>query len=516
MAVAPAKHKSLEENLRDGAANEPAPKSSLIGSFLNKALIEPDFWTALTHLNLFFGYVVILSLLAGYHLNYYYLAIYLPVLFFLDVARKGRKERIRLEIAHSIPFFADALANSLSAGATLEQAFKQGLFFLKGEIKTDFNKLIIKNALGENLGVLLRELDAKYPNTGLMYLISLLDAYGKLGVGISPLLKRIAVILTEKEKAEEKIRIILAAGSSYARLTIGIFGAIFLALSYLMKEQVHALFALELRPMFIFLVAWMCMGILIVTRITSLGFTRSFALKPYIVAFMSNRKLDLEDLLTYSGLKWTGFKRQMLLYAPVFVGLYASYVMSWYADSVFMIEVGFAIGTILGWLFLRFVLNGLVEDQLIKAVEIFPEILQVFIIGLNAGLNAYLAFEFAQNAIKGEAPRVLAEELRRTRLAMDCGEDHTTTWRRLAHRLPFETVIDFAKIMIIAPMHGESIVNSISQMTTGYQEKKLLMVEKKATAISQVVIPIIIMAFLPVFLFVMFAPLISKIKLLID
>jgi Flp pilus assembly protein TadB len=157
-----------------------------------------------------------------------------------------------------------------------------------------------------------------------------------------------------------------------------------------------------------------------------------------------------------------------------------------------------------------------VEDQLIKTVETFPEILQVFNIGLNAGLNSYLAFEFAQNAIKGEAPKILVEEINRTRYAMKYGEEHTKTWERLAHRLPFETIVDFAEIMILAPMHGESIVNAITQMTSGYQEKKLLLVEKKATAISQIVVPIIILAFLPLFLFVMFAPLITKIKLLIQ
>ena len=103
------------------------------------------------------------------------------------------------------------------------------------------------------------------------------------------------------------------------------------------------------------------------------------------------------------------------------------------------------------------------------------------------------------------------EELTCTKFAIECGEDPARTWQRLAAKLPFETVIDFCDIMVVAPMHGESIVNSITHMINSYQEKKLTLMEKKATSLSQLVIPLIIAAFFPLFLFVVFAPLITKI-----
>ena len=82
--------------------------------------------------------------------------------------------------------------------------------------------------------------------------------------------------------------------------------------------------------------------------------------------------------------------------------------------------------------------------------------------------------------------------------------------------LPFETVVDFSEIMIVAPMHGESIVDSIIQMAKGYESKKLVMVEKSAMKIGQIVIPLIVMAFFPLFLYSMFAPLFKKIMFLFN
>lgn len=509
MSTPPSNPKLLEQTTPDDENNTHSSKSSIIQTYL----IEPSFLMALTNLNLVIVYIAILMMLLGYSLSYYYLLIYIPILWLLSATRKSRKEKLRLDLTHRIPFFAEALANSLSAGSTLEQAFIQGAYFLKGRIKVEFINLILKNKLGKNLGVILREIDALFPNTGLMYLISLLDAYSELGVGISPLLKRISGVLANKEKAEDKIRSILSGGSSYAKLTIVIFGLIFLALSYLMQDQVMVLLQSDLRPVFAFLMGWTCIGIIIVSRITSLSFTKNFALRPYIDKYFHVRKLDLNGLLNYSGVNWTKTNKRMLFLTPMFVGIIGGYIFSWFFDDSLTILFGIAASAIVSWILIKYILKGLVEDQLVRAIEIFPDILQVFIIGLNSGLNVYLAFRFAFNAIQKGAPNMLVEELNRTQLAMECGEEPSKSWQLLAHRLPFETVIDFAEIMVVAPVHGDSIVDAITRMISSYQDKKILLLEKKAVAISQIVIPVIILAFFPLFLFVMFAPLISKIKL---
>ncbi len=496
---------------------EEAPeKVSFLESMLEDYFLKPDMFTTLTYINVLLGYCVLMLLLAGYNISYWFLLAYIPMLYFLHLWRESSKEKIRQEIAHRMPFFADALANALSVGSTLEQAFAQASYYLKGRIKEEFDKLVLKNALGKDIGILLRELDEKFPKTGLTYLISLLEEYKELGVGISPLLKRISIALSEKEEAEEKIRTILAAGSSYAKLAIFVFGGIFLGMSLLLKDQIGVLLKPNLKPVFLFLCLWTCTGVFLVTRITTMDFARNSALKPLIGKFMKEKNWTAENLMYYSAIEWTWWKRTVLFYSPMVFGFFGAYVVSWYTGNPLIILSGLIIGSLLFWMFTKYMLKGIIQDQLIKTIETFPEVLQVFVIGLNSGLNTYLAFQFAQDAVKGITSKLLTEELCRTKFAMECGEAHARTWQRLAEKLPFESVIDFSEIMVVAPLQGESVVKSIVHMTNNYQSKKLTLIEKKATSIGMMVIPFIVVAFFPLFLFALFAPLVINITSLFN
>lgn len=491
-----------------------ADNRSFLSAFVNDYFIKPSFLISLTYLNISIAYFFAMAFLAAGELNYWYGFIYLPLIYIFYNIREGIKERDRRQIAHRMPFFADALANSLSVGGTLEQAFIQSSYYLKGKIKTELDKLIIKNSLGKDLGVLLREMDANFPNTGLRYLISLLEQYRELGTGIGPLLKKISVALSSKEEAEEKVKSILAAGSGYAKLSIMVFAGIFFCMSLLLKDQLPLLVSPKLKPTLLFLLTWSAVGLFIVTRITSMDFARNFSLRPYILKFMTSKKLSLEELLYLTGRECPWAVKQLIQYCPLGVAFLLSYIMSWYhLDTLSLLGV-FVMGALGTGFLIRYILKGMVEDELIKTIEMFPEILQIFVIGLNSGLNTYMAFQFAQSTIKGSAPRILYEELCRTKFAMECGEAHAKTWQRLAEKLPFETIIDFSEIMVVAPMHGESIINSISQMINAYQTKKLIVVEKKALQLGQYVIPVIVMAFFPLFLFAIFAPLITKVGVL--
>lgn len=504
------KEKSLKEQ-REEEKKETAKQSSFFGSLIHEFLIAPSIWVALGNICLFILYIVVILLLTDHQINLWYGLLLIPILFLLNVIRRTYQEKERLEILHTIPFFADSMANTLSVGETLEQAFIQSAHYLKGKIKFEFDEIILKNALGKNLDVLLKGLDEKFPNTGLIYLISLLNSYNELGVGISPLLKKISGILKLREKAEEKIRTILAAGVSYAWLTIGVFGVIFLILGFILKDQFSLLVSPQLKPFFTIIVTWSFVGILIVTRITSLEYTRTTSFKPYIEQFFNSRKLTNDEIFKYCGIKWTSWMMRLYSIGPLIAGVIFAYLISGFYDDIVHILIGFVAGYFIAKGVAYFILNGLVVDQLIRTIEVFPELLQIFIIGLNSGLNNYLSFEFALNAVKCNLPKILEEELYRTKFAMECGEELERTWRHLAARLPFESVVDFADIMIIAPIHGESIVDSIVEMANSYQEKKLLLIEKKATRTSQFVVPLIVVAFFPLFIFFVFAPMITKI-----
>ena len=485
----------------------PTPPS-FISIMMKDFFLEKNIWKTLTNVNLLTAYLFTLAYVAGSTFNGGFILFYLVLVFIFQKTRSGWQEKKRKEAAHRIPFFADAVANSLAVGSTLEQAFHQSVYYLRGDLKVAFEQVMAKNIYGKDLGVLLRELDAQFPKTGLKYLISLLEEYRDLGIGISPLLKQMAEALTIKEGAEEKIQNILAGGSNYARLAMIVFGASFGAFCLLLRDQVHVLIGPELQPILISLVGWALAGMVIVTRITSLDFASHFALRPYITGFMTGKQWSSLNLISYSGLhKNLEFWSRVVLFSPLLVGIVCAMAISWYNGNPLILFFGFLIGVMLGKFSIEFCLKGLVEDQVIRAVELFPDFLQVYIIGLNSGLNSFLSFQFADRSIEGVAPEVMRREIHRAKCSLQYGENHTKAWQRLADKLPFEIIIDFCETMIISPMHGESIGKSLVQMMNSYQAKKLSVVEKKAAALGQTVIPVIVLAFFPLFLFVIFAPL---------
>ncbi len=503
------KHKSLRSK---AMGVKKVTEASLIGGMVNDYLMDPQINVSWTYINCVFAYFLFLAAVAGVNFEYWMVLVYFPPVYYFYNWRLKITEKERLVTAHSIPFFADALANGLSVGMTLEQAFEQSAYYLKGKIKIAFNELMIKNALGIELGGLLRRLDERFPNTGLSYMISLLEEYHDLGVGISPLLKKIAEALTVKEESEEKIRTILAAGSSYARMSIGMFVFIFLALSLMLRDQITKLFSPQLKPYFIFLIVWAAVGIFVMSRITGMEFAKTFALRSFTQHFLEGKKLTVDDLMDYSGFDWSPWKKNLYHCMPIFGGFAMTYVFSLYATSMGALIVGYLVGGIIAYKLAIYVLKGLVEDQLVRTVETFPDVLRVFVIGLNAGLNTIMALQFAKDSVKESAPRLLMQELTRVKFAMECGEKHSVTWQRFAEKLPFQTIIDFCEIMVIAPTHGESIVHEVIQMTNGYQVKKMTLIEKKAVTLGQIVIPIIVLSFFPLFLFFVFAPLFIQVN----
>ena len=378
---------------------------------LDVLFVRPSIWLSLLYLNLFFIYLGILILISRYPVHYGYVFAYLPLIYVVMTYRSHSQENMRKITAHCMPFFADALANSLSVGTTLEKSLSQSAYYLKGDIKEDVAKLITKCSLGQELGEQLREMEKKYPNTGLKYVTSLLDQYCELGVGISPILKKIASALALKEEAEAKIHAILSSGASYAKMAVWIFGGIFAAMTYFMHDRLGVLFKPPLKSTFIFLVVWLVVGLGVVMRVTSMEFCRKVALRPQIKHYLDQQKLAMAEMMHYSGINWTALAKKALLLLPIAFALFFSYVQS-SAEATFSSELlSYILGGIVCWFGIQFVLKGMVEDQLMHTVEVFPDLLQIFIIGLNSGLNTYKAFEFAEKSVRYNAPKILSEEL---------------------------------------------------------------------------------------------------------
>ena len=500
-----------DQGSRKGHVSE-EEQPSFLGSLFKDYLGRPSDLEVFNFINFISIYLLILILIANSNATTWSLLIYPLLIVFGFRMRNSWKEKERRVIAHRIPFFADAIANALAVGCTLEQAFEQSVYYFKGDFKRGFERVMLKHSFGKKIGPMLKILDDKFPRTGLKYLICLLEEYEDLGIGISPLLKKIAEALKIKEEEEEKILTILSGGSSYAKLSIGVFALSFFAFAFLLKEQVHLLIGPKLKPVLIVLVSWAVIGMIFVIRITSIQFSNHLAQRPYVKAFMDKKQWTINELLDYCGIQsYIPIWQQILLYFPLIVGFGFSYLISIYNPNLLNILVGYGLGIVIARFGIEFVLKGLVEDQLIKAVETFPDFLEVFTIGLNSGLNQYKAFEFAEDAIEGTAPELLRKELTRTKSSIICGQNNAKAWQRLLKRLPFEMITDFCELMIISPLHGESIIKSIEQLMTTYQTKKITMVEKTAIKLGQYVIPVIVLSFFPLFLFSVFGPLFVKV-----
>lgn len=478
-----------------------ATPSAFAKYFLLPTLAEAIF-------NIFFAISALILLLSylGLPLNYWIFVGYLPPMIGVYLLRSYLQESERRQIAHTIPAFTEALSNSLAIGENLEEALIESSYYLKGRLKVAFHQLIIQYRLGKRFDALLKKLDEQFPNTGLIYLVSLLSSYNQLGIGISPLLKKISIALRKKEKAEEKIHSQLTAGRFQAWIAIGLFGSIFVFLGFAMKKELLVLFEPSLKAITISMLAWSTAGVIVIARITSLDYARTSSLKPYVEAFKQKRTLSEQDALKYAEIAPTRQNLMILRFAPIGGAALVTFLVSNFTDNLMYVLMSFPVGYFVGNFIKKFLIEGVVEERLLKVIEIFPEVLQIFIIGLNAGLNSYNAMNFAINAIDYSAPLILKEELQRTRFAFSFGEKHKRTWQRLANNLPFESIIDFAEMMITAPYVGESILDTVVELSTKYQDQKLTLIDAKSSKINSMVIPAIMVAFFPLFLYVLIAP----------
>lgn len=464
--------------------------------------------------NIAFAYFLTMMYVANIDFEVWFLAVYLIILFLLFKLRTLLKKKEIRFTSHRIPFFAHAVANALAVGVTLEQALRQGLSYLKGNFRKELELALNRHNYGEPLGPMLRDVDEKYPDTGLKYLISLFEEYDQLGVGISPLLQKIADSLKKRESASEKIHVILAAGSGYAKMSIMVFLAALLGYGFMLQEQLTPLIQPPLLSYFVILCLWAAIGLFLVIYITSIKYANHSALKPYIKNFMKKNDWSIDSLFYYSGLARKGadkYWRLLFFFFPIVFGFLIAYAGSWFTSQFILLLIYFFIGSIVARKLIEYYLKNEVEDQMVRVIQSFPDFLQIFVIGLNSGLNKLKALRFAEQSIKEKECVILKQELIILVNAMALGKDNRDIWNELSERLPFEIVSDFCEIVNTSNMYGDSVVNSILQMVSSYEIKRLSLIEKKASSIGQMVIPVVVFAFLPLFLMIIFGPLFTKV-----
>lgn len=506
---APAFHPVSDRGYFRGPVPQEPPKAV---SAVQSITQSPGFWQILAYANLTLTYFVTVIFVLGLSLKFWHFLLYGASIYAMYTIRREWKFNQHREVAHKIPYVADAIANALSVGATLYDALCQAAEYTSGALSDELSLVVKRYRLGAQPESLFEQLRIRFKGTGIGYLTRLLGRYNQLGTGISRLLSQLSTAMIDKEESEERIREAMKTRRSYGVMVVALFGIVIGAFFWLFEGYREELLGPKLRPMFLILVYWAILGGLYLMRITSSDYIITYSLRPYVRKVMAEREWERSELLAYAGLgTWTQRAEQLYLYGPVIGAVVGALLALFYSTSLAVLAIGAFAGFFGVYFSLTGYIRGLAEDQLIATVRLFPDFLQVMTIGLDSGLNQHYSVAFAEASVEGTAPPLLVRELARVRHMMEMGETGEAAWKQLAERLPFEAVTDFSELMTIAPRYGTSVSSGLSHMIKDIRVKELIRLEAMGRRAEQTVTPVVGMAFLPLFMFCALVPLFTQV-----
>jgi len=129
--------------------------------------------------------------------------------------KKGEKEN---QFVNQLPDTLSAVANSLKAGFSLDQAFEFVSMSMPEPSKSEFSKIHLNYRVGLTLKDSLEELTHKYPNTEVKLFVSSLVLQSQVGGNVIPFLEELKEILKERVKLRRSI----AVGTAQTRLSSAI------------------------------------------------------------------------------------------------------------------------------------------------------------------------------------------------------------------------------------------------------------------------------------------------------
>ncbi|HPJ11943.1 MAG TPA: type II secretion system F family protein [Caldisericia bacterium] len=129
--------------------------------------------------------------------------------------KKGDKEN---RFVNQLPDTLSAVANSLKAGFSLDQAFEFVSMSMPEPSKSEFSKIHLNYRVGLTLKDSLEDLTQKYPNTEVKLFVSSLVLQSQVGGNVIPFLEELKVVLKERVKLRRSI----AVGTAQTRLSTAI------------------------------------------------------------------------------------------------------------------------------------------------------------------------------------------------------------------------------------------------------------------------------------------------------
>ncbi len=121
-----------------------------------------------------------------------------------------------------LPDTLSAVANSLKAGFSLDQSFQFVSESMPEPTKTEFHRIHMNYRVGYTMAESLRELSHRYPNAEVMLFVSSMILQNQVGGNVIPFLLELGVILRERLKLKNQIKV----GTAQVRLSSMIIAVI--------------------------------------------------------------------------------------------------------------------------------------------------------------------------------------------------------------------------------------------------------------------------------------------------
>lgn len=181
--------------------------------------------------------------------------------------------------------------------------------------------------------------------------------------------------------------------------------------------------------------------------------------------------------------------------APVGLALLA--LITGVANFAPLFVYGLCLG--LGFLLPDFVLDQIIKNRQKKIRRGLPDVLDLLIICIEAGLSLDQATARAADELKTAQP-VISDELNMVVLEQRAGRIRTDCWRHLADRTGVESVRNVAAVLIQSEKFGTSVAKSLRVHSETLRTQRRQQVEEQAAKTTvKLVFPLVLLIFPSIF-----------------
>ena len=173
--------------------------------------------------------------------------------YFLTLKRKQNEERF----SRQLPDTLTAIANSLKAGFSLDQAFEFVTVSMPDPTRSEFSSVHLKYRVGYTLGESLKELAQKFNNTEVNLFVSSLVLQNQVGGNVIPFLTELSDIIRGRVLLKDQV----AVGTTQQRMTSMIISLLPYGLLVLMQLSGYNALTTTFQGVLVLILAIMMQGI---------------------------------------------------------------------------------------------------------------------------------------------------------------------------------------------------------------------------------------------------------------